>query len=104
MRTSISPNTASPFAHGLAALAIALTSGLAGAGQAFAASAPSAVSLSVAEESRSAAAVANDWNVDYPSQIGPEGPSPVNVLSRERPTAAGTTQENAGIARRTAER
>lgn len=105
MRTSTVSITPSSFARSLAALTIALASGLAGAGQVFAASASPAVSMSATTEGpRGAVAVAKDWNVDYPSQIGPEGPASTGIRSAIRPIAADTAQENTDVAQQAAER
>lgn len=70
-------DTASPALRHFALFALALC--LAGAGQAFAADAMSTVSAPTQQDMHVAAAsgaqAGSGRNVDYPSQIGPEGPS-----------------------------
>lgn len=75
MRTSVHPTAP----RCIAALTLALAFGLSGAAQAFAADAASAASTpmqsgtpGIASHDANARA---DWNVDYPSQLGPEGPA-----------------------------
>jgi len=107
MRTSAFPNAPSSFARRLGALSIALMLGLAGVGQAFADDLPVApASGSAPEGSRStlAPAAADDRNIDYPSQIGPEGPASTNARSAGRPFSAVSAPENADFAEQTAER
>jgi len=104
MRTAAFPNATPSFARRFGALSVALMLGLAGAGQAFADGLPAApASLSAPDGSRSTLA-ADDRNVDYPSQIGPEGPAFTNVRSADRPVAAVPAPGNTDLAEQTAER
>ena len=87
MRTSAS-EIASPASRRFTLLALAF--GLAGTGQAFAAdSMPAAMPTHVAMEAAeaSSAQAGADWNVDYPSQLGPEGPSSNGARAGDRSVA-----------------
>jgi len=80
-------------ASSLRLAALALTFGLAGVAQAADTPDLSAKTPAMQDSQRVASGDAGsriDWNVDYPSQLGPEGPQAANARAA-RPTAAAET-------------